>query len=281
MSDVASPCESLAEILRLERRDEAEFAVCFEDFWGESQPGDVLARAALAASESCGELPLASLHASFLRSVPPGRTLRLRVERLTDEEEGARRAVRVEADAVLCQVVASFAPAAEGPAYQDVAPNAAIAPPERLPSTLEQARKEGWTEYARGPFEFRRASPLWPDPARGESCAHLEWMRPREALPRAPRLRMAALVFLAAFYPHWPFERRIGRGFAVERFRLLDHALWLHGGVLEEDWLLLEATSEFGGGGRALARRRIFSRDGRLVASAALSALVAEAPVTP
>jgi acyl-CoA thioesterase-2 len=278
VSDVASPRESLAEILRLERRGEDEFAASFEDFWGESQPGDVLARAALAAAESCAELPLASLHASFLRLVPPGRTLRLRVERLADAAEGARREVRVEADAVLCRVLAGFAPAGEGPSYQDLAPGAAVPPPERLPTTLEQARAEGWTEYARGPFEFRRASPLWPDAARGESHAHLEWMRPRVALPAAPRLRMAALVFLSAFYPHWAFERRIGRRFAYARFRLLDHALWLHDVALGEDWLLMEASSELGRAGRALAQRRLFTRDGRLVASATQSALVAEAP---
>jgi acyl-CoA thioesterase-2 len=276
MSDGTSPRESLAEILCVEPVGEDEFVARCEDFWGQSLGGDLLARVALAAAESRPELQLHSLHASFLRPVPPGLPLRLRVEKLADSAEGALRQVRVEGGVLLCQAVASFAPAGDGLAWQDVKPPAGLPDPESLPGTLETARAEGWSEYARGPLEFRRAHPrVWPDPAHDTSGGHVEWLRPRRPLPGDPRVQTAALVFLADFYSHWPFERRVGGGFVQDRFRTLDLALWIHTPVRWDDWLLLHKASEVAHAGRALSESRIYTRDGRLVASTAQQALVA------
>jgi acyl-CoA thioesterase-2 len=184
--------------------------------------------------------------------------------------------IRIESDGLLCQVTAGFAPATPGIAYQDAAPAAGLPAPESLPSTHAQARAEGWSSYANGPLEFRRAHPrVWPDPQGDHAGGHVEWLRPRTALPDDPRLQMAALVFLGDFYSHWPFERRIGPGFAQDRFRPLDFSLAVHRPPRWDDWWLLESTSEIAHGGCALARRRIFTRDGALLASAAQTALVA------
>jgi acyl-CoA thioesterase-2 len=276
MTGARSPRESLAEMLRIERVREGEFAARCEDFWGAALGGDVLARAVLAAAATCRGLELHSLHAAFLRPVPPALPLSLRVEPLGDDRDGARRQVRIERDGLLCQVVASFAPLGDGLGYQDPTPAAHLPAPEALPSTLELARAEGWAEYARGPIEFRRAHPrVWPDPTGEISGGHVVWMRPRAPLGADPRLRMAALVFLADFYSHWPFERRIGAGFASDRFRPLDHALWVHQPARWDDWWLTETISEVAHAGRGLSRRRIFARDGRLIATAAQEALVA------
>jgi acyl-CoA thioesterase-2 len=276
MTRATSPSESLAGILRLERVREGEFTARFEDFWGASVGGDVLARAALAAASTCEGLQLHSLQASFLRPVPPGLRLGLRVEALAEGRDEAHRQVRIQNDDLLCQVVASFAAPGEGLGYQDVTPRADLPAPEDLPSTLEQARAEGWAEYARGPIEFRRAHPrVWPDPTGERSGGHVEWMRPRAPLPGDPQLEMAALVFLAGFYSHWPFERRIGDAFAQDRFRPLDHALWVHRPLRWDDWWLMETISQVAHAGRALSRRRIFTRDGELVASTVESARVA------
>ena len=278
MTGAASPRETLAEILRLERVRDGEFTVRFEDFWGATLGGDVLARAALAAAASCeGRFELRSLHASFLRPVPPELRLALRVEPLAGDHSGALRQVRIEGDGLLCQVLVSFAPVGDGIGYQDAKPAADLPAPEDLPSTLEQARAEGWTDYARGPIEFRRARPrIWPDPTGDTSGPHVEWMRPRAPLGDDPRLQMAALVFLADFYSHWPFERRVGRGFAVDRFQTLDHALWVHQNPRWNDWWLMETISEVAHAGRGLSRRRIFTHDGTLIASIAQEARVAK-----
>jgi acyl-CoA thioesterase-2 len=276
MSGAVCPRESLAEILQVERVREHEFAATLEDFWGSALGGDALARAALAAADSAPGLELRELHACYLRPLPVATPLRLRVERLADSEHGATRQVRIESDGLLCQAIASFAPPAKGTEYQDGAPAAALPAPEQLPSTREQAAAEGWSEYAQGPIEFRRAHPrVWPDPEGDTSGGHVAWVRPRAPLPADPLLHMAALVFLGDFYPHWPFERRIGRSFAYDRFQTLDHALWVHRPPRWDDWWLLESTSEVAHAGRALSRRRIFTREGALVASTAQAALVA------
>ena len=275
MTDAASPRENLAEMLSIERVREGEFATRCEDFWGASLGGDLLARAALAAASSCEGLQLHSLHAVFLHPAPPGLRLALRVEPLADDRDGARRRVRIAGDRLLGEVVASFAPAGDGIGYQDAAPGADLPPPEDLPSTLEQARAEGWADYARGPLEFRRARPrIWPDPTGDTSGPHVEWLRPRAPLPDDPRLQMAALVFLADFYSHWAFERRVGRGFAVGRFQPLDLALWVHRSVRWDDWWLMETISEVAHAGRGLSRRRIYTRDGRLIATSAQEARI-------
>ncbi len=276
MTERANPRESFASMLAVERRGDGEFVARLEDFWGDSLGADVLARAALAAGETCEGRELHSLHACFLASAPPDVPLTLRVEPLEDGPRLARRHVRLLGDELLCQVVASFASPDDGLRYQDATLAPGLPAPEDLPSTVERARAEGWPEeYARGPIEFRRVGPLWPDASSGESCAHVEWVRPREPLPDDPRMQMAALVFLSDFYSHWAFERRVGRKFAHDRFRRLDHALWIHQLVKWDDWWLLEATTEVSNAGRALSRREIYTREGLLVASSAQEALIA------
>ncbi len=47
----------------------------------------------------------------------------------------------------------------------------------------------------------------------------------------------------------------------------LDHAMWFHRPFRADDWLLYDQESPTAQGGRGLARGRLFTRDGRLVAS--------------
>ena len=276
------PTEVLAELLRVERVGDLEFGAVLESFWGASLRGDLLARAALAASATASGRELRSLHASFLRPAPPSVPLRLRVAVIDDGPEHALREVGVSGDAPLCRVVLRFGSAGAasgGPSYQDVAPDSALAAPDTLPSTRETAEVEGWGDYAAGPLEFRRIGPLWPRESKGESRVHRAWLRPRAPLPDDPRVHVAALVFASEFYGHWGFERRVGPRFAPERLVALDHALWIHRAPRWDDWWLLEATSDVSVGGRALGRRAIYARKGELLASAAHEARIEEREV--
>ncbi|MHA6288731.1 acyl-CoA thioesterase [Maricaulis sp. CAU 1757] len=54
----------------------------------------------------------------------------------------------------------------------------------------------------------------------------------------------------------------------------LDHALWLHDDFRADEWLLYVTDSPWAGGARGFNRGRIFSRDGRLVASTAQEGLM-------
>jgi hypothetical protein len=56
----------------------------------------------------------------------------------------------------------------------------------------------------------------------------------------------------------------------------LDHALWFHGNLRMDDWLLYDMESPCSGNARGLALGRIFSRDGRMVASVTQEGLIRE-----
>ena len=47
----------------------------------------------------------------------------------------------------------------------------------------------------------------------------------------------------------------------------LDHALWFHGDVKMDEWLLYSMDSPNSSGARGLTRGQLFTEDGRLVAS--------------
>jgi acyl-CoA thioesterase-2 len=268
------PGNDLAQLLRVERLGEREFAAELESYFGSAQSFDLLGRAALAASATCEGLELCDLHASFLRPPQAGVSVRLAVEPLFDAPERAFRRVRVGGDAGLAEVTVSFAAQLPGPDFAPPLPDV-LPKPDDLPSTLETARAEGWEAYAAGPIEFRRASGAWPGPPEGDAAPHLEWIRPRTPLLPEPRLHAAALVLASHFYAHHSFERRIGAAFAPERCASFDHAVWIHRPARWDDWWLLESSCEVARGGRALGHRRLFARDGRLLATALHSASVA------
>jgi acyl-CoA thioesterase-2 len=275
MPEIDPPRQSLDEIMGVQRRAEGSYLASLEDFWGASDEGDLLARIVLAAAPSAPHGSLRSLHARLFRPAPPDVALRLRVEAL-DELDGASLAVRVDADGPACHATLDFSGAlAEGVSYQDVSLPTGLPAPETLPSTIEQARQEGWPEeYARGPIEFRRIGSLERDRKRGESSAHETWVQPRVALAGDATRHAAATAFLAGFYDHWEYECRIGAAFDHGSFGPREIALWRHRDESWDDWWLLRATSEVCHGGIALGRREIFTRDGRLVASAVCSAAV-------
>jgi acyl-CoA thioesterase-2 len=54
----------------------------------------------------------------------------------------------------------------------------------------------------------------------------------------------------------------------------LDHALWLHEPFRADEWLLYTMDSPWAGHARGFNRGRVFTRDGRLVASSAQEGLI-------
>jgi acyl-CoA thioesterase len=273
---MATPRERLGEWLCVAPRVGGGFEAALEDHFGEAQHGDLLARCALAALAHDASARLASLRADWLAPLPPRRPLALSVEPLL--RDGSCREVCVAGDSPVCRATAWLAPSAGGLTYQDASLPVGLPEPESLPATVEYARGEGWPEdYASGPVEFRRVGPLRSERARGESCDHVTWLKLRAPLPHDARLEQAALVFLASFYAHWEFERRIGERFDHAALRLRTHAVRLHRTLRPGDWLLLRASSRIASDGRAVGTRELFARGGDLVATAASEALVAEA----
>jgi acyl-CoA thioesterase II len=54
----------------------------------------------------------------------------------------------------------------------------------------------------------------------------------------------------------------------------LDHTIWFHRPFRADEWLLYDQASPSASGARGLAIGRLFTRDGRLVASVAQEGLI-------
>ncbi|MFP2933300.1 hypothetical protein ACLESO_50770, partial [Pyxidicoccus sp. 3LG] len=126
------------------------------------------------------------------------------------------------------------------------------------------------------PIEMRPVTysdPFNPKPS--EPVKHI-WFRADGNLPDDPRVHRYVLAYASDFnlistalLPH-------GASFFQPHLRgaSLDHALWFHGDLKVNDWLLYSMDSPWAGNARGLARASIYTRDGRLVASAAQEGLL-------
>jgi acyl-CoA thioesterase-2 len=272
MSDWASP---LSDVLRIEPQGESTFRAALSGFGGVT-----LGCATLAAARSCEDKGLHSLHTYFFRPVPNDRPVELVVERLRDGRRFSHRRVQVQSEGkMLCELVASFAAPGAGPEYQEAPLDAALPQPDDLPSEEEIAEREGWRLDEPGPIggalEWRwiGGAPWQPAALRGDS-AYRAWVRPRHGLPADRALHTAAIAFLSDYHSHMSVGRKLGGPFEPFGYTSLDQVLWLHREVLWDDWWLISTESHIAHAGRALTRRLLHSRDGRLVASMAQEQLI-------
>ncbi len=272
--------EPFDEILSLEDRGGDSFSTQLRGFEGRTFGGETLGCATRAAARTCDGRSLHSLHACFLRLVPADVPIELAVERLRDGRRFAHRRVQVRHEGrVLCELMASFTSAGEGAEYQDAAVESDLPAPETLPSEEEVARSEGWEFWSPGPFEMRWVGTPWRPSSTQEHSLYHTWVKPR--FPLAPEdrpLRAGTLAFLSDFHSHWPVVRKLGLGFEPVGFVSLDQVVWIHRDVPWDDWWLLTSESDVAHAGRALLRRSLYTRDGRLVASMAQETLIPAAP---
>jgi acyl-CoA thioesterase-2 len=265
MSEPRAPRESLAEMLRIERRGGACVAQ-LESFWGAAAPGDLVARAVLAS----GRVP-AAVHAVFLREAKPEVELTFECEALAPER--TRVGCRAGGERLAEVWLRSGGPR-EGLDVQIAAPERDLPAPDALPSEAALAAEEGWAPYAVGPIESRRVTPGAPVKDH-EPAVWIGWLRPRAPLPADPVVQAAALAFLAEYRSHWAVERRLGADFPRTVITLLDFALFVHRAVPWDDWRLVRTTCDVAAAGRCLSHREIFTRGGALVASAVWEAALA------
>lgn len=267
----------LEEMLALEPWDGGEpgFTARLDGFGGVT-----LGCAARAAARTCPGRAANALHARFLRPVPTDRPARLHVENVRDGRRIAHRRVRVQdGDRVCCEMSVSFAAPRPGPAYQETNLPAEAPDPDGLTSDAADWRREHGDEGPPdGPLEWRWVGVPWDLPPDGPEVPsrYLGWVRPRSPLPDAPELRAAALAFLADYHSHLPIARKLRAHFEPVGFASLDQAVWIHRDLPWDDWWLATSESDLADGGRALTRRSIHTRDGRLVATMVQEVLLPE-----
>ncbi|TIC86592.1 acyl-CoA thioesterase II [Nocardioides sp. GY 10127] len=240
--------------------------------------GQVAAQAVVAAARTVGEgFAIHSLHSYFLQPGDTGAPIIYDVEKLRDGRSfTTRRVLARQHGRPIFVMTVDLAREEESWDHQDVMP-VGVPGPEECPDPRDAAPPgKRFTDWDVSEIRYAGSSAdvLPPDPER--PGRQRVWLRVGRDLPSDPLLQAAAFVYGSdmallgpAFAPH---GLRFGdnRSMAAS----LDHAVWFHRPFRADDWWLYDQHSPSMAGARALINARVFTQDGRLVASVAQEALI-------
>lgn len=245
--------------------------------------GQIAAQALMAAGTTVDdpERRVHSLHCYFLR---PGRTkdsITYLVDRPRDGGSFSTRIVRaVQHGETIFMMTTSFATVDAGPEHQFTMPElplpldthmvdipSVVIPPG---TTLEE-----WDYPSEFLFEVHTEDdteiPLAMVDGKYERS---QWVRITQEVPDDPLVQACALTYLsdmsmviAAVAPHRDVRDSLQRA-------SIDHAVWFHGPVNVNQWLLFTQDTPAASGGHGLARGLFFNPEGVLVASAVQESLM-------
>jgi acyl-CoA thioesterase II len=223
-----------------------------------------------------------SLHGYFVRPGDPAEPIVYAVENIRDGRSfSVRRSVALQHDKPIFFMSASFHRDEEGLDHQGKAP-LDVPPPDEVPTMADRLAKYPerlgiWARIPR-PIDVRYVGePGWVRPGdRPSEPQQRVWMRFDGVLPDDPLLHACAITYasdltlldsvLSAHGAVWGPGGFVGAS--------LDHALWLHRRFRADEWFLYDCFSPSASGGRGFATGRMFTADGRHVASAAQEGLL-------
>ncbi len=247
--------------------------------------GQVIAQALAAAQDSVSSERVAhSLHAYFMRAGSEDYDITFRVERDFDGGSfSTRRIIALQQDRPILNMAASFQKLEAGLHHQDEMPD--VPPPEELTSEADLRAEYGHLvpEAMRDnflrerPFESRPVNPRdWLGGDKRRPARQDIWFRLREKTVDDPAMHRAMLAYQSDSWLLGSSTLAHGITWMTPGFQSasLDHAVWLHDDFRIDDWLLYSCDSPWTGRGRGFNRGAIFTRDGRLVATAAQEGLI-------
>jgi len=253
--------------------------------WGRVYGGQVLGQALSAAVQTVpAERHVHSFHGYFLRPGDAERPIIYEVDRIRDGRSfTTRRVVAIQNGKAIFSLGASFQIVEPGFSHQDEMPDAPD--PMTVPTQQEVAATyaEQLPPFLRSqaladrPFELRPlerpTSPIAPEPREPQ---RMFWFKATGELPDDPALHRYLLAYASDFsflttamLPHGVTWLTPGMQVAS-----LDHAMWFHEDFRVDDWLLHVVDSPKAHGARGLARGRVFTRAGLLIASTAQEGLI-------
>lgn len=249
---------------------------------GRAYGGELVAQAERAMTLTCGDdRRIHSLHGYFLRAGDVHEQTRWEVERVRDGRGFSHRAVRgVQHGKEIFRAMAQFGVPVDGVAHSDTLPPDA-GDPEALPSTADvltgvDTRDAEYWRFHRG-FDIRHAPSALYTGATGERVSRQTvWMKAWERLPDDPGVHRSALAYVCDYTLLEPVLRRHGAAWADDGVvtASLDHAMWWHHDGRMDEWVALVQDSPVATRGTGLGTARLFSRDGRLLASVVQEGLV-------
>lgn len=288
--NVPIPVDPLAEMISALNLTDAGGARTREDiFTGPSQwmphgrvfGGQVLAQSLVAATRTVEARPVHSLHGYFLRPGDIELPITFSVDRLRDGRSFSTRRVQAyQKGEPIFSMIASFQETDPGLEHQDAFPFD-IPAPETLPSAADligdnpHPVAQYWAKAR--PFDMRHVgSPIYFS-VKGEPVAHQAvWIKALGDMPADSQLHTAALAYASDYSILESIYRRHGIAWSHPGLKSasLDHAMWFHREPKVDEWMLYVQESPSASGGRGLALGRIFSQDGRLLATVAQEGMV-------
>ena len=247
--------------------------------------GQVIAQALQAAQRSTDDAGKIahSLHAYFMRAGSEDHPSIYRVVRDFEGKSFAtRRVIAMQRGQPILNMAASFQVPEDGYHHQDAMPD--VPPPEELQSEAELRAAESAHVEERfrrqltrpRPIEIRPVFPRkWLNPTPAEPIQH-SWFRVVAPIGDDPAIHRAVVAYASdmallgtCMLPH-------GVNWTTPGFQSasLDHALWLHEPIRADQWMLYATDSPWAGHARGMNRGKIFSAEGRLVASVAQEGLI-------
>ncbi|KMN21011.1 acyl-CoA thioesterase II [Pseudomonas helleri] len=224
-----------------------------------------------------------SLHGYFLRPGDASLPVVYQVDRVRDGGSfSTRRVTAIQKGQPIFTSSASFQYDENGFEHQNPMPD--VVGPENLPSELEMIRQradlipESMREklLCAKPIEFRPV--VGEDPFNPQVSDPIKyvWFRADGTLPDNLALHKYLLAYASDFgllttslLPHgkgvWQRDMQVAS---------LDHALWFHGELRMDDWLLYAMDSPWAGNSRGFSRGSVYNRAGKLVASVTQEGLI-------
>ncbi len=276
--------DQLVALLDLRREDDLTFTGDSPKVTGQRVFGGQVAGQALVAAGRTvepGRL-VHSLHGYFVRPGMVDEPITYRAEIVRDGRTfSVRRSVAYQRDLPIFFMAASFHLPEEGMDHQVASP-LGVPPPDQVPTMSEllaryPERLDLYDSIPR-PIDVRYVGDSgWVPPGdRRVDLAPRVWMRIDGTLPDDPLLHACALAYasdltlldsvLAVHGEVWGPGGVIGAS--------LDHALWFHRPFRADQWLLYDCASPSASDARGLATGRLYTEDGRLVASAVQEGLL-------
>ncbi|MDR6147113.1 acyl-CoA thioesterase-2 [Sphingomonas sp. SORGH_AS870] len=246
--------------------------------------GQVIAQALQAAQRST-DAPRAahSLHAYFMRAGDERYPIIYRVERDFEGRSFAtRRVIAMQKGKPILNLACSFQTPEDGLHHQDAMPDVPM--PDSLASERDLLASLGDRVPAPiraflsrpRPIELRPVDPrqlLQPEPREPTQAI---WFRLVAPIGDDPTLHRAVLAYASDFALLGTSTLPHGVNWLIDNMQTasLDHALWLHEPFRADQWLLYTTDSPWAGHARGFNRGRIFTAEGRLVASVAQEGLI-------
>ncbi len=282
MSEETNPLDHALEVLNLDQVDEDTFTgTSLPQLHGRVYGGQVLAQAVVAAVRTVAPSRMIhSLHGYFLRPGDLEEPITFTVERLRDGGSfSARRTHALQFGKPILSMIASFQEDQPGLEHQDEMPR--VPGPEDLPSSvsifgaLDHPIAKFF--YRNGAFDMRHVQQaLFTGPAPKKQSVQAMWLRARTPVPEDQAMQRALLAFACDQVMLEPVMRTHGLSWVTPTGSIasLDHAMWWHRDVDLSEWLLFAQETPSGQGGRGLGTAKVFSQDGRLVATIAQEGMV-------